>query len=99
MRKVYGEELTVKKLKQTYFNSADLEIPDEQIVIKIVAFEMCWEVTEEADYIVGYPTNFENGDAPIVIHNDPQKNLTVWNFITKNFEDLDLDEYTFYFWK
>lgn len=98
MRKVYGEELSAKELKNIYFGDYWGEDP-KKCVEKIVAFGMCWEMTEDLDYIIGYPTNFEDEDFPCVIHNDTDEKLTVWKFLTKNFEDLDLEEYTFYFSK
>lgn len=100
MRKVTGEEITIKELKNCYFGYAE-DVGYDKIVAVIECNGCRFSMTEECNAIIRYPIEIDSDFFADYSKLSPEEenNLTVWEFINNwwGLDDFHLEEFTFYF--
>ena len=103
MRKVNGENLTTKQLKESYFGNAD-GIPYNKIVPFIECDGFRFGMNLQGDAVIAFPIEINNPtETPDYcdLEDSQVYNLTVYDFISEFFGlyEMDLEDFTFYFWE
>lgn len=101
MKKVYGEDISIKKLKKCYFGYSDNANSLDEIVDTIECNGCRYTLNEEGTAIIRYPIDIDSNifaDYYILKKNEIE-NITVYHFI-KNWwglDEYDLEDFIFYF--
>ena len=101
MRKVTGEEITIKELKKCYVGY--YEEADPCHTIEIIECNGCrYSMNEDCDTIICYPIEIESerfADYYKLNHVEQQEGITAYEFINNwwGLDDYDLESFTFYF--
>ncbi len=100
MRKVTGEEITIKELKNCYFGYS--EKVDSDKIVEVIKCNGCYyRMTEGCDAIIRYPIELESDYYTDYYKLSPEEeyNLTVYDFINNwwGLDERNLEEFTFYF--
>ncbi len=98
MRKVNGEEITIKQLKNSYFGfNEDAKFKD---MVKIIKTPKHLFIRDECNRaIIGCPLNLEKDFPLYYVFNEDFTVITVYDFL-RNFwmlDEYDIEELTFYF--
>lgn len=100
MRKVKGEEITIKELKNCYFGYSD-KVDFDKIVEVIECNGCYYSMTECGDAVIQYPIELDSDFFADYSKLSPEEeyNLTVYKFINNwwGLDDFDLEDFTFYF--
>ena len=100
MRKVLGEEITIKELKNCYFGYSE-KVGSDKLVEVIECNECYYSMNESCDAIISYPVDLESDAFADYYKLSPkeQYNLTVYEFIHNwcGLDDFDLEDFVFYF--
>lgn len=100
MRKVTGEEITIKELKNCYFGYSENVNFDK--IVEVIECNGCYyRMTESCDAVIRYPIELDSDSFVDYskLSSKEEYNLTVYDFIN-NWWDLDyfdLEDFTFYF--
>jgi len=97
MRKVTGEEITIKELKNSVFGYED-DYDFSEMVQLIECHDTMYTTDEEGTTIIRFPKNPYDEEI-FAGHCSRDKGLTVYDFITNywGLDDYNLEEFTFYF--
>jgi len=97
MRKVNGEEITIKELKNSMFGYED-DYDFSEIVQLIECRGTMYATNEEGNAIIRFPKN-PYDEKIFVDYCSRDEGLTVYEFISYywGLDDCDLEEFTFYF--
>ena len=102
MRKVSGEEITIRELKNCYFGYNE-DVGFDKIVVVIECGESYYRMNEECNAIIRYPIELESDLPADYAKLSPKEegNLTVYNFINYwwGLDEFDLEDFVFYFYE
>lgn len=101
MRKVTGEEITIKELKNCYIGY--YEKADPRHTVEIIECNGCrYSMNEEGDIMIRYPIEIDSeyfADCSVLDSVEQREGITVYEFINNwwGLEDHDLEDFIFYF--
>lgn len=100
MRKVDGEDITIKELKNCYFGYSEKVGFDK--MVDVIKYNGCYyRMNEGCDAIICYPIELDSDFCADYYKLSPEEqyNLTVYDFITNwlVLDKYDLEDFIFYF--
>ncbi len=102
MRKVSGEDITVRQLKESYFGYND-DASFDKIVELIECRNFRYVVNEDGDAFIRYPIYIDDDSVMMADYSKLDEteigNISVYDFIRDwwGLYDYDIEEFTFYF--
>ena len=97
MRKVYGEDITIKELKKVSFGYDD-SVGYDKMVDTIEVGGRVFTVNEEGDFYITFPVDWRNADFfADCAHRDEV--ISVYEFISNwwGLDEEDMEDFIFYF--